>query len=103
MTAYEVPLIAAPQSFGIALANVQYQLTLRWCEPAGSWMLDIADASQNPILSGLPLVPKIDLLAQYGYLNFGGSLFVQSLADINQIPTFTSLGTDGLLFFVTTP
>lgn len=101
MTAYEVPLIAAPQSFGIALANVQYQLTVHWCEPSACWVLDIADVNQTPILLGIPLVPGIDLLAQYAYLGFGGGLYVQSLSDINQIPTFDSLGSDGLVFFVT--
>ena len=96
----EIPLIAAGQTFSVMLAGVSYNMTVRWNIPAACWMLDIADTNDNPILSGLPMITGADLLEQYGYLNIGGQLIVSSDNDPNQVPTYTSLGTLGHLYFI---
>ena len=69
-------------------------------QAAGVWVLDIADASGNDILSGLPLVTGADLLAQYGYLGFGGGLWVQTASAPDAPPTFDNLGDDGQVYWV---
>jgi hypothetical protein len=109
-TAFEVPLSPMPQKFSISLANVTYNLKLRWNDTLYGggledpcWLLDISDATGDPILTSLPLVTGTDLLAQYGYLNFGGQLVVQSDNDPGLVPDFTTLGKTGHLYFVTTP
>jgi hypothetical protein len=66
---------------------------------AGSWVLDIADDIGNPILSGIPLVTGANLLSQYGYLGFGGGLYVMTTSDPDAVPTFENLGDDGLLYW----
>ena len=48
-----------------------------------------------------PLVPGVDLLAQYRYLGFTGSLVVQTDNDPNADPTYDSLGQTSQLYFVT--
>lgn len=102
MATVEIPLSAEPQTFGIQLAGVQYQLTLIWRDdPQGGWVLDIADANSSPILSGVPLVTGADLLAQYAYLGFGGQLVVQTDHDVDAAPTFGNLGSSSHLYFVT--
>lgn len=100
-TAVEIPLLATPQTFAIALGGVTYQLTVRWNDIAGYWVLDIADSLGNRVLSGVPLVTGADLLAQYDYLNFPGQLIVQTDNDTDALPTFTDLGTTAHLYFVT--
>lgn len=100
MATYEIPLNAGAQQFFIQLANVQYSLTLTWCEPASSWVLAIASSDGTPILSSIPLVPGVDLLGQYPHLNFGGSLYVQKDGAANDAPLYSDLGSAAKLYFV---
>lgn len=98
---YEIPLSSTPQTFRIPLAGVTYQMTVRWNWINTSWVLDIADSSGNPIVSGIPLVTGADLLEQFGYLGLGGSLYVQTDNDPNAVPTYQNLGTTGHVYFST--
>ncbi len=100
-TVYSIPLTPVPQTFGITLAGVAYNLTFTWNTNSQNWILDIADQNNNDILTGIPLVTGSDLLEQYAYLNFGGKLIVQTTGDVTAVPTYENLGTDGLLYFVT--
>jgi hypothetical protein len=101
-TPYLIPLAGVPETFGITLGGTTYTFTLAWrnapCNPG--WFLDIGDANNNPIIRGLPMVTGADLLAQYGYLGFGGSLYVQTVQNPDATPTFTNLGTDCNLYWV---
>jgi len=63
--------------------------------------MDIADDVGNPIISAIPLVTTINLLEQYGYLNIGGKMIVTDLDGSGQPPTYTNLGTDCILTYVT--
>jgi hypothetical protein len=100
---FEIPLSGQSQTFNIVLASVTYQLTLTW-RNAGScgWILDIADSSGNPLIQGIPLVTGADLLAQYRYLGFTGSLVVKTDADPDAVPTYDNLGSTSHLYFVVT-
>ena len=103
-TAYEIPITpGVPQTFTISLAGVFYNLTVRWSTSMAAWFLDLADASNNFLLNGVPLVTGADLLAQYEYLGIGGMLVVQSDNDLSLVPDFSTLGVTGHLYFVTTP
>ncbi len=100
-TPYEVPFTdGVPQQITISLAGTLYTLTLVWNPVAAVWVLDIGDASNNPVLQGVPLVANVDLLEQYAYLGFGGQLVAQSDFDPTVPPTFTDLGSTGHLYFV---
>ena len=103
MTAYLVPLQANAQTFPISLAGTVYNLTIHWNAPSAAWILDIADAGKNPMVSGIPLVTGTDLLAQYAYLGFGGQLIAQTDNDTSAVPTYANLGQGGNLYFVTSP
>jgi hypothetical protein len=103
MTSFEIPLVSVPQTLSISLANVVYNLTVKWNDAAECWVLDIADQNSNNILTGVPLVTGADLLAQYAYLGLGGSLYASTDHDLTAPPTFTNLGDTGHLYFVTTP
>ena len=100
-TAYEIPITpSVPQTFTISLAGTFYNLTVRWSTSMAAWFLDLADATNNFLLNGVPLITGADLLAQYAYLDIGGQLVVQSDNDLSLVPDFDTLGVTGHLYFV---
>lgn len=101
MSAYPLPVSATAQSFFVQLANVPYQLTLRWNSFASCWILDIADVDSVPLVQGIPVVTGTDLLAPYGYLGIQGGIIALTEGNPDAVPTFTNLGVGGDLFFVT--
>src|SRR5271165_2273029 len=96
MTDYEIPLSPKPQSFSVTFPNgVEYQMRLlyQFTFPGDEcWILDIADATGDLLLCGVPLVTGADLLAQYAYLGFGATLFVTTDGNIGAVPTWFNLG-----------
>lgn len=100
MTPFEIPLGPAPRKQAITLAGVAYTLRTRWCDPVKSWVLDILDVNEAPVLQGLPLVTGVDLLDQFAYLGVGGQLIAQTDHDKDSPPTFSNLGSTGHLYFV---
>ncbi len=100
MNAYEIPLEPGSQRFRVDLGGVEYSLFVRWNEAASAYIIDISTASGDAIVSGIALVTGGDLLAQYGYLEIGGELHVQTDHDTDAMPTFDSLGTTSHVYFV---
>ena len=100
MTAYEIPLSANPQTLSVNLAGAYYNLTVKWNAQNTSWVLDIADSNNNPLVQGIALVTGADLLEQYAYLGIGGQLQVQTDSDTFAVPTIDNLGTDSHLYFI---
>lgn len=88
--------------FSTILAGVTYNMRLTYdVAQDGCWILDIGDADQNLLVSGIPLVTGVDLLAQYAYLGFGGSLIVTTDRGAGEVPTWDGLGVTSHLYFVT--
>jgi hypothetical protein len=101
-TIFQLPLQVTAQSFSVTLSGASYTFTLQYRNiDQGGWILDIADANANPILQGIPLVTGANLLDKYAYLGFVGGLYVQTTSDPDAVPTFTNIGVDGLLYYVT--
>lgn len=100
---YEIPLeVGTPQTFSATLGGAEYRFTVRYLNVQdGGWVIDIADSAGNHIISGMPMVTGCDLLAQYRHLGFGGGLYVQTTSDPDAAPTFSNLGSDGMLYWVT--
>ena len=100
-TPFLIPLQpATPQVVNVTMASVNYILTVRWNAQSSSWMIDIADSSGNPIVSGIAMVTGADLLEQFGYLNFGGQLRAWTKDNTDAVPTFGNLGGNGNLYFL---
>jgi hypothetical protein len=107
-TVVEIPTISG-QNFKekITLSGVEYTLVFQWNQVSNCWILDIYDTTGLiPILRGTPLITGADLLNQYLYLDIAvsGGLLVETLAvghSPDEVPTFTNLGSDGHLFYVT--
>lgn len=102
MATLEIPLSAAPQTFEITLGDIAYRLTVVWRDAEeGGWTLDVATPQGAPVLQGVPLVVGVDMLGQYEYLGFGGSLVVLVDNRPGADPTYEDLGSLSHLYFVT--
>lgn len=93
--------MAVAQTFKISLGGETYNLNLVWNNIGKVWMLDISDASNNPIVQAIPVVPGVGFLRQFRYLGFTGDLFTQTSGDADAIPTYTSLGSTSQLYYTT--
>lgn len=87
-------------SFTSPLSGVQYTLRLRFNSRSNRWILDIADAADNNIIVGLPILVLRDVNGQY--VNPGvppGTFFcINNVGDGSQ-PTLNSFGlTHSLLY-----
>ena len=100
-TAFELPLQATPQMVSVALNGTTYQMTVWWNFQNSTWHLDIADSSGNDLVTGIPMVTGVDLLAQYEYLGIGVQLQVQTDNNTFAMPTFDNLGSGSHLYVVT--
>lgn len=100
MSIARIPTSPEPQRFLITLAAGQtYQLVTQYrATPEAGWVLDIGEPDSTPIISGIPLVTGINLLAQYQHL-IVGSLFVLSDVDMWAAPGFPDLGVSSHLYF----
>ena len=101
MASYEIPLEPYAQSFSIMLGGVSYRLAVYWNVPGTVWVIDLMDDLGTPIITGIPLVANIDLLAPYTYMNFGGQLVAQSDNNPDAKATYDNLGLIGHLYFIT--
>jgi hypothetical protein len=83
------------------------QLTFIWNKAAGYWVMSVADALGNPLLSSIPLVcgyyPAANVLQQYAYLGIGSAYVLNSSGTNQDIPDSTTLGSDFLLLWSDTP
>lgn len=100
VTAFEIPLDARPQSFYITLSGTEYRMTYRWNDAMQSWVVDVADASNNPVLSGAAVITGADLFAQYPELQIAGAAIVQTDHDADAVPTFQNLGSSSHVYYV---
>lgn len=102
MAKYEIPLSPEAQKFNITVLGVTYGVSILWNYVANCWVMDVTDSLGNKLLSGIPLVTGTDLLAPYGYMNFGGQLTVETDFDLSAPPTYDNLGITGHMYFTTT-
>jgi hypothetical protein len=102
-----VPLTSVPnQRFTANLlvdgATLILQLTLRYNEVAGYWVMTISDQFGNLLLDSIPLVtgsfPGANLLKQYGYLLIG-SCYIINVGGATDFPDSSSLGTSFLMLW----
>lgn len=82
-----------------ALDGRSYQLTFRWNQRDGHWLLDLADAAGTPIRSGMLLASAAVLLAgcRDARRPPGELVVVDSSGALDVDPGFTDLGSRFLL------
>lgn len=100
MSVFRLPLQPQSQAFFMQLGTVTYRMVLKWNSASNVWVLDIYDTSLNLIAGGIPLISGADLLEQYRYLGFSGSLIAQQDADVDLPPDYNGLGSTANLYYV---
>ncbi len=96
MAQYEIPLSAQAQRFGITILDATYTMRVQFADaPGGGWFLDISNEAGEALLTGLPLVAGIDLLAQHRHLGMGIRLWVTGTEN----PAYEDLGINSHLIF----
>lgn len=97
---YVIPFSNQPQTFSCVLSGVGLQMTNRWNDKAGVWMVDIDRAADGQrLISGLPLVTGCDLLAQHRYLGLDGHIFCHNDGDSDDPPTYDNLGVNCFVYY----
>lgn len=98
----EFPLRPEAQRMTIALGEIEYQFRFGWADSTeGGWFIDIADATGNALINGLPLTAGEDVLQQFAYLNIGGEIRIETDGNVLFEPTYDNLGSNGKVFFIT--
>jgi hypothetical protein len=64
------------------------------------WNLDIADASDDQLVCGLPLLPGSDIMAQHPEIGFPGPLWMAVDGNQEIVPGFDDFGVRARLYFI---
>jgi len=104
--AFDFPLSPAPQRMQITLGSKEYTIRFAWCDSDdGGWFFDIMDVDSVVLAEGLPLTAGQDILMQFAYLGIGGTspgeIIVATDDDPLVEPTFTNLGINGRVLYLT--
>lgn len=103
-----IPLTTQPlQTFEIALSvganTLRLNLTIKYNEMAGYWIMTIADQFSNTLLDSIPMLtgtwPRANILSQYQYLGIGSCYLVNLGNNPNDYPDNTNLGRDFVLIW----
>jgi hypothetical protein len=86
--------------FRISLSGVLFTLHMRYNTRMTRWILDVNDASDNPIISGIPVLIERNLVGQYATLAIPeGILFASDDTGNGQQPTLYSFGLDHSMWY----
>lgn len=90
MAIQEIPLTADNQHFSVILAGATWRISIIWRD--FYWIMELHNDRGGPVISGIPLVTGVDLLAQYAYMDLGFKLVVVCDDSTQDYPTKTDLG-----------
>jgi hypothetical protein len=104
-----VPVSSFPnQQFQVTLEVngqvLRLNLTIRFNEMAGYWVLTIADTLNNILVDSIPMLtgtwPAANLLKQYQYLQIGSIYIVNNTNNpTTDYPNSTNLGSDFIMIW----
>ena len=105
LTGFVIPFSHRFFFFFYTVWTVIYTLRTRWSDPSQCWLLDISDVDNSLIVGSIPMVTGADLLEQYRYLGFVGSLFAYTTqGPADTVPTLAGLGiTSQVAYFPDAP
>lgn len=88
-------------AFNITIGEVTYVLEMRYNTRKDRWLLNILDATEQPILMGVPLLVERDLLASYQSLAIPpGYLFCSDRSGKGLQPGLGAFLTSHTLYYV---
>lgn len=88
-------------SFTFTLSSTVYLFTIRYDQRMDRWIMDLADANSNPLVSGVPLLVGRNLIGRFVTEGLPvGYFFVTDDTNTGIEPTRFSFGTTHTLYFV---
>lgn len=105
MATIEIPIPAIARETGsarmrVSLEGVEYVFRLQWNPREFRWTLDLYDLNDIAIVTGVALVPALDLIELVTDTRRPpGSLMVWQPAGYASDPTLDNLGIDALLLY----
>ena len=101
MPIFRIPVTSSNQEFNVILDGIRYALNLYWNKPMMLWVLDFKNTDTGEMLAnGVPMVTGCDVLEQFKYLGFTGSL-VAYLDSSLEPPKHADLDGGGRFYFIT--
>ena len=97
---FEIPLSQGNQSFRIQLGETEYTLKFVWRQNDnfGQWFMDILTSDGFPIMLGRPLIPEVNLLKGFEFLEIG-EMVVMLDGHEDRLPKYEELGTKAKLYW----
>lgn len=88
--------------FTIGLSGVQYTLRFRYNTRMNRWIMDVADAMNNDVITSIPLLILRTLADQFHYLTTFpvGTVFVLDTTNKDTQATRYSFGTDHSAYYL---
>lgn len=102
MAFFKIPLNPFPETFSVAINNVDFNAVTRWNNVQQCWVASVLDSNSVPILQNIPLIPGVDLLSQFAYLDLGIKLSALVDYDSAAVPKYSELGTTANVYVETT-
>ena len=76
-----IPLAyAQEQTFTVLYGETQYNFSLGWNDFQEYWIMDIYQG-EEPVYTGLPMFPSLDVLAGFEYLGMGRFFLIDTTPD----------------------
>lgn len=86
--------------FRTTISNVVYTIVMRYNSRMARWIMDINDASNNPIQVGIPILILRNLVGQYVTIGLPpGTFFCTDDTNTDEQATRNSFGTTHTLFY----
>ena len=95
-----VPINLNPnsQTTIVTIDGIIYNLSIIW--RLDTYILDINDVNNKPIVQGIPLITGADLTSQLKYLGIPGYWVVANSDGTDNVPTYSNLGVTSFLLFI---
>lgn len=103
MTVLRIPVRAEVPFYTqrTSLDGRSYLFTFKWNQRSGFWFFDFADQDEDPIVSGVKVVPEIPLLRRIiDERRPAGELIVTDLTGDGEPPGYSDFGDRMILMYV---
>lgn len=100
MEIFELPLQSYDQTFSVALGDTEYRLRLQWNRPMRAWLLSVFTAGGEEMIRGYALCTGTNVLHQYRYMGFSGTLLLAKESDTDGMPSRYDLGGESRLYYI---
>lgn len=86
------------QTTKVTIDGIIYNVNVIWRQD--TYILDLYDVNNNPVVTGIPLITGADLMGQLKYLSIPGYWVIANADGSDTPPTYNNLGVSSFLLFI---